>query len=89
MDSSIHFGWGLNTGILDVLGVDSFMGHNAIRLLNIFKDLVQSGKVHPFEGPLYDNQHNLILEKYETFNLLEIQNMAWQHEAVLERIQMT
>ena len=89
MDSSVHFGWGLNTGLLDVLGVDSFMGHNAIRLLNIFKDLVQSGKVHPFEGPLYDVQRNMILEKYSTLNLLEIQNMAWRHEAVVDSLQMS
>ena len=88
IDSSVHFGWGMDTGLLDVLGVDSFMGHNAIRLLNIFKDLVQSGKVHPFEGPLYDTGRNMILEKYGTLNLLEIQNMNWVHEAVVETIQM-
>lgn len=88
IDSSVHFGWGMNTGMLDVLGVDSFMGHNAIRLLNIFKDLVQSGKVHPFEGPLFDKERNMVLEKYGTLNLLEIQNMSWVHEAVVETIQM-
>ena len=88
-DSSIHFGWGLNTGLLDVLGVDSFMGHNAIRLLNIFKGLVQSEKIHPFEGPLFDSNRELVLEKYGTMNLLEIQNMTWRHEAVIETIPMT
>ncbi len=88
-DSSVHFGWGLNTGILDVLGVDSFMGHNAIRLLNIFKDLISSGKIHPFEGPLYDRDHNMILEKYSTLNLLEIQSMKWLHEAVVDSIDLT
>lgn len=88
-DSSVHFGWGLNTGILDVLGVDSFMGHNAIRLLNIFKDLISSGKIHPFEGPLYDKDHNMILEKYGTLNLLEIQSMKWLHEAVIDSIDLT
>lgn len=87
-DSSVHFGWGLNTGILDVLGVDSFMGHNAIRLLNIFKDLVATGKIHPFEGPLYDRDHNLILEKFSTLNLLEIQSMKWLHEAVVDSIDL-
>ena len=86
MDSSVHFGWGINTGILDVLGVDSFMGHNAIRLLNIFKELLRTGKIHPFEGPLFDNQRNMILEKYGTLNLLEIQSMNWVHEAVIESI---
>lgn len=88
MDSSVHFGWGINTGILDVLGVDSFMGHNAIRLLNIFKGLITSGKIHPFEGPLFDADHNLILEKYGTLNLLEIQNMTWKHEAVVDSIDL-
>lgn len=84
MDSSVHFGWGLNTGILDVLGVDSFMGHNAIRLLNIFKTLITTGKIHPFEGPIFDRDRNLILEKYATLNLLEIQNMTWIHEGVVD-----
>ncbi len=88
-DSSVHFGWGLNTGILDVLGVDSFMGHKALRLLNIFKELISSGKVHPFEGPLFDRDHNLILEKYSTLNLLEIQSMKWLHEAVVDSIDLT
>lgn len=87
-DSSVHFGWGLNTGILDVLGVDSFMGHNAIRLLNIFKDLIATGKIHPFEGPLYDRDHDMILEKYSTLNLLEIQSMKWLHEAVVDSIDL-
>ena len=88
MDSSIHFGWGINTGMLDVLGVDSFMGHNAIRLLNIFKDLISSGKVHPFEGPIFSRERKMVLEKYGTMSLLEIQNMTWVHEAVVDRIQL-
>lgn len=86
MDSSVHFGWGLNTGVLDVLGVDSFMGHNAIRLLNIFKDLISTGKIHPFEGPLFDRDRNLILDKYATLNLLDTQNMTWLHEGVVDSI---
>lgn len=88
MDSSVHFGWGLNTGILDVLGVDAFMGHNAMRLLNIFKDLIVSGKIHPFEGPLFDQDRNMILEKYATLNMLEIQNATWIHEGVVESIDL-
>ena len=71
-----------------MLGVDSFMGHNAIRLLNIFKDLIATGKIHPFEGPLYDRDHNLILEKFSTLNLLEIQSMKWLHEAVVDSIDL-
>ena len=88
MDSSVHFGWGLNTGVLDVLGVDSFMGHNSIRLMNIFKDLIITGKIHPFEGPLFDNEHNMILEKNDTMSLLEIQSMKWLHEAVVDNVDL-
>lgn len=88
MDSSVHFGWGLNTGILDVLGVDSFMGHNSIRLLNIFKELITSGKIHPFEGPIFDRDRNLVLEKYATLNMLEIQNSTWLHEGVVDSIDL-
>ena len=57
-------------------------------LLNIFKDLIRSEKIHSFEGPLFDDHRNNVLEKYETMNLLEIQNMTWMHEAVLETIQL-
>ena len=71
-----------------MLGVDSFMGHNAIRLLNIFKGLIASEKIHPFEGPIFDSERNLILEKYGTLNLLEIQNMTWLHEAVVQTIRV-
>lgn len=60
------------------------MGHNAIRLLNIFKGLITTGKIHPFEGPIFDKDRNLILEKYATLNLLEIQNMTWVHEGVVD-----
>ena len=88
LDSSVHFGWGLSTGLLDVLGVDSFMGHNAIRLLNIFKSLICTEKIHPFEGPIFDSERNLILEKYGTMNLLEVQNITWQHEAVVQTIRL-
>ena len=88
LDSSVHFGWGLSTGVLDVLGVDSFMGHNAIRLLNIFKGLICTEKIHPFEGPIFDSERNLVLEKYGTMNLLEVQNMTWKHEAVIQTIHL-
>ena len=48
------------------------MGHNAIRLLlKIFKrSVIATGEIHPFEGPLYDRDHNMILEKYGTLKLV-------------------
>lgn len=85
-DSSVHFGWGLNTGIVDVLGVDAFMGHNSIRLMGIFRDLIVEGRIHPFEGPLVDNERNTRLEKSDTMGLLDIYGHQWYMENIIEVI---
>ncbi len=85
-DSSIHFGWGLNTGMLDVFGVDAFMGHNSIRLMGIFRDLIVEGRVHPFEGPMVDRDRKLRLEIGDTMSLLETYGHQWVVESVVEVI---
>lgn len=81
---AIHFGWGLNTGLVDVYGVDAFMGHNAMRLLEIFRGVVASGRVHPFYGPVFDQAGTLRIEEYHTPTLMEIQNMDWYAENVIK-----
>ena len=83
-DASIHFGWGMNTGIVDTYGVDAFMGHNATRLLSIFRSLLLGDQIRPFEGPLYDRDGTLHLEKNDTMSLLDIESMTWYHEAIAE-----
>ena len=85
-DSSVHFGWGMNTGIVDVYGVDAFLGHNATRLMSIFRQLLISDEIRPFEGPLFDQAGELRLEKGDTMSLLEIESMTWRHEAVAETL---
>ena len=86
-DASVHFGWGIETGLFDVYGVDAFMGHNAIRLLKIFRDLLVSGQIRIFEGPIFDRDGVMQVEKGDTMSLLEIQSMNWYHEAIAEIIQ--
>ncbi len=81
---AVHFGWGLNTHLVDVYGVDAFMGHNATRLLNIFRTAVYSGKLHPFTGPIYDKDGILQVEEFHTPTLTEIQNMQWVAESIVE-----
>jgi basic membrane lipoprotein Med (substrate-binding protein (PBP1-ABC) superfamily) len=81
---AIHFGWGLNTHLVDVYGVDAFMGHNATRLLGIFRALLDSGRVHPFTGPVYDREGDVRIEPYHTPTLAEIQSMNWLVESVVE-----
>lgn len=85
-DSSVHFGWGLNTGIIDVFGVDAFMGHNAMRLMGIFRDLIVEGRVHPFEGPLVDRDRVMHLDKEDTMSLLDIYGHRWFLESIVEVI---
>ncbi len=86
-DASLHFGWGIDTGLFDVYGVDAFMGHNATRLMKIFREMLIGGRIRPFEGPVVDRDRNIRLDKGDTMDLLEIQNMTWYHEAVVEVIE--
>ncbi len=81
---AVHFGWGLNTHLVEVYGVDAFMGHNATRLLHIFYSAVYSGRFHPFTGPIYDQEGNLRIEEFHSPTLTEIQNMRWVTDAVAE-----
>ena len=86
-DRALHFGWGIQTGILDIFGVDAFMGHNTMRLMRIFRQLVIDGSVHPFDGPLYDQEGKLHCEKHGTLSLLDVQTMNWFAEGVIETLQ--
>lgn len=86
-DSAVHFGWGMDTGILDIFGVDAFMGRNAVRLMKIFRNLVVTGQIHPFEGPLVDNTGTIRVEKDDTPTLIEIQSMDWYLDAITRVIE--
>jgi len=86
-DRALHFGWGIQTGIIDVFGVDAFMGHNTMRLMRIFRQLLIDGTVHAFSGPLYDRDGVLRCEKHGTLSLLEAQTMDWLAEGVIETVQ--
>lgn len=79
---AIHFGWGLDTHLVDVYGVDALMGHNAMRLLQIFRSALYTGKLHPFAGPVFDNEGNMRVEEFHAPTLTEIQSMNWFAEAV-------
>ena len=85
-ERSLHFGWGIDTGLVDIFGVDAFMGHNTMRLMRIFRHLVIDGKVHPFDGPIYDSQGHLRCEKHDTMSLMDVQTMDWQVEGVVETV---
>lgn len=83
---AVHFGWGINTGLMEVYGVDAFMGHNATRLLQIFRELVKTGSIHPFTGPVFDNEGVCRIEPHDTPSLIETQNMDWYINAVTKVI---
>jgi hypothetical protein len=81
--SPVHFGWGFQTGIMDIFPVYSVVGV-AGRLLRIFRDLLKSGGLHPFEGPINDNEGNLRIEGGVAPTLMEIQEMDWLAYSVRE-----
>ena len=80
----IHFGWGMSTGIMDVYPVNAAIGERAGRLLDIFRDLVREGRVHPFEGPVWDDKGILRIEHGVVPSLLDVQRMTWQESSVTE-----
>ncbi len=80
----IHFGWGLSTGIMDIYTVNAAIGERTGRLLGIFRDLVRENRLHPFEGPVWDDQGVLRIDEGVVPPLLELQRMTWQESAVTE-----
>jgi len=80
----IHFGWGMSTGIMDIYPVYAAIGERAGRLLNIFRDLVREDRVHPFEGPVWDDQGILRIDHNVIPPLQELQRMTWQESSVTE-----
>ena len=80
----IHFGWGLSTGIMDIYTVNAAIGERTGRLLGIFRDLVRENRLHPFEGPIWDDQGVLRIDEGVVPPLLELQRMTWQESAVSE-----
>ena len=55
--------------------------------MRIFRQLVIDGSVHPFDGPLYDQEGKLHCEKHGTLSLLDVQTMNWFAEGVIETLQ--
>ena len=80
----IHFGWGLSTGIMDIYPVNAAIGERAAKLVNIFRELIWSDKLNPFEGPIWDNEGNLKIEGGKTPQLIEIQRINWLESSVRE-----
>lgn len=80
----IHFGWGLSTGIMDIYPVNNVIGPQAERLLTIFRDLIREGKLQPFEGPVWDSEGVLRIEKGTIPTLLDSQRMHWLEQSITE-----
>jgi basic membrane lipoprotein Med (substrate-binding protein (PBP1-ABC) superfamily) len=72
----VHYGWGFQTGVMDIFPVYGAIGV-AGRLLNIFRDIMKSGSIHPFEGPVTDIDGNLRIDWGAVPTLMEIQEMDW------------
>ncbi|MDR0937014.1 MAG: BMP family ABC transporter substrate-binding protein [Oscillospiraceae bacterium] len=75
-NSPIHFGWGFQTGIMDLLTDPERLGVTS-RLLRIFRDLLKAGGLHPFEGPISDNNGVRRIDYNVSPTLQEIQEMTW------------
>lgn len=80
----IHFGWGLSTGIMDIYPVNNVIGPQAERLVTVFRELVREGRIQPFEGPVWDTDGVLRIEKGTIPTLLDSQRMHWLEQSITE-----
>ncbi|MGI6577278.1 MAG: BMP family ABC transporter substrate-binding protein [Eubacteriales bacterium] len=76
-ESTLNFWLGLSTGATDVYMADIVLGPHTVRLGKIFRELLEQSHIHPFSGPVKDNQGIVRIAKNDIPTLLDIQNMRW------------
>lgn len=76
-ESTLNFWLGMSAGATDVYMADIVLGPHTVRLGKTFKGLLEQSLIHPFSGPVKDNQGIVRIEKNDIPTLLDIQNMRW------------
>lgn len=73
----INFWWGIASGVLDVYYFKEYIPLETQKLVNFFKKMIIDNAYHPFSGPIYDQQGNLIIENDEVATHEQILTMDW------------
>ncbi len=80
----LHYRWGLDSGMIDVLTSDIVLGSQPVRLFRIFKQMLISGTLRPFDGTMADRDGAVRIKdgKYPSF--VSIVGMDWLADIVTE-----
>lgn len=80
----LHYRWGLDSGLVDVLTSDIVLGSQPVRLFRLFKQMLISGTLRPFDGTMADRDGAVRIKdgKYPSF--MGIVGMDWLADVVDE-----
>lgn len=73
----LNFWWGLESGGLDVYLNEEMIPHETLKLVKLMKNLIQDEQFKIFYGPVYDQNHKLVLDHDEIMSAEDIIEMDW------------
>jgi basic membrane protein A and related proteins len=78
----VNFWWGIASGVLDIYYSPEYIPIGTQKLVTLMKKMIVDNAYHPFSGPLYDQQGNLVLDNDEIATHEQILSMNWFVEGV-------
>ena len=82
---ALNYGWGMSAGVIDLICSQN-LPRETKQLVQIFRNLICSGKFHPFTGPLYAQGGEKKKADDERMTPEEIITMDWLEEHVVGTI---
>lgn len=76
-DKMINFWWGMASGVLDIYYSKDLVPEETQKLVELIRKMIIEGVFHPFEGPIYNNEGILVIEKDESATHEQILSMNW------------
>jgi basic membrane lipoprotein Med (substrate-binding protein (PBP1-ABC) superfamily) len=80
--SATAFWWGIGSGLVDLVLDETRVPDPTRRLVHWMRSLLVEGRLHPFTGPVTDNEGNLRITAGETPGFETISRMDWFVEGI-------
>ncbi|MBN2795762.1 MAG: BMP family ABC transporter substrate-binding protein [Clostridia bacterium] len=73
----LNFWWGLESGGLDVYLNENEIPHETLKLVKLMRNMIKDEQFKIFYGPVYDQNHQLVLADDEIMSAEDIIEMNW------------
>ncbi len=83
---SFYFWLGMSSEAAPIYKVDAALGTHTARLCELFTGLMRHARIHPFVGPMRDQEGVLRVARYDVPSLADIRSMNWLSDIVDETI---